>query len=329
MSFAAFDVDFAPPTVRGCRYTGEVVATLNRAAPSHADDRIVPGETGWRRPPPAPSSRIIATRWGSSEPGVREVSARTCDHAYVVGLVLRPTDSRLSVAGNVVLDGIAAPGMMHVSEPSAPAHALFRGPCDALHLHVPIALLDECTSHHPAVPQATLRSHRTPDRDPVALQLGLALLKAEEFGAAYGRIYADGLSLAIVTRLLALQNRGTTGLISTEAPALSKWRLRRAIDYIEAHLDECISLADVAAAAGLSRMHFAAQFKAATGCRPHDYVLRRRIARAQQMMTDPRARLVDVALQVGFQSQAHFTTVFKRLTGQPPDAWRRSRRLCA
>jgi AraC-like DNA-binding protein len=34
-------------------------------------------------------------------------------------------------------------------------------------------------------------------------------------------------------------------------------------------------------------------------------------------------------LQVGFQSQAHFTTVFKRLTGQPPDAWRRSRRLCA
>lgn len=126
-----------------------------------------------------------------------------------------------------------------------------------------------------------------------------------------------------------MQNRGAAGPTSAEAPPLSKWRLRRAIEYIEAHLDDSISLADVAAAAGLSRMHFAAQFKAATGCRPHDYVLRRRVARAQQMMTDSRTPLVDVALQVGFQSQAHFTTVFKRVTGQPPNAWRRSRRACA
>jgi AraC-like DNA-binding protein len=155
------------------------------------------------------------------------------------------------------------------------------------------------------------------------------LLRAEEVDAACGRIYADGLSLAIVTRLLALQNRGRAGPARYESPALSKWRLRRAIDYIEAHLGEAISLADVAAAAGLSRMHFAAQFKAATGCRPHEYLLRRRVARAQQMMTGSGAALVDVALQVGFQNQAHFTTVFKRLAGQPPDAWRRSRRASA
>jgi AraC-like DNA-binding protein len=238
-------------------------------------------------------------------------------------------DIRLSVAGKVVHDGIATPGMMHVSEPSALAEGLFRGPYDALHLHVPIALLDECSGHHPAGLPAILRSRPTPDRDPIALQLGLALLRAEEVDAACGRVYADGLSLAIVTRLLALQDRGRAAPTRPESPALSKWRLRRAIDYIEAHLGEAISLADVAAAAGLSRMHFAAQFKAATGCRPHEYLLRRRVARAQQMMTGSGAPLVDVALQVGFQNQAHFTTVFKRLAGQPPDAWRRSRRASA
>jgi AraC-like DNA-binding protein len=327
MSFAVSDVDFATPIARGRRYPGEVIAMLNRAR-SQPDNRIVPGEMDWRRPQPAAASRITATRWVSSEPGVREVTAQTSDDAYVVGLVLRPMDSRLTVAGNVVLDGIAAPGMMHVTEPSAPAQGLFRGPYDALHLHVPIALLDECSGHHPGA-QATLRSLRTPDRDPIALQLGLALLKAEEFGAAYGRIYADGISLAIVTRLLALQNRAASGHARANARPLSKWRLRRAIEYVEAHLDDSICLADVAAAAGLSRMHFAAQFKAATGCRPHDYIVRRRVARAQQMMTDSPAPLVDIALQVGFQSQARFTTVFKRLTGQPPDAWRRSRRSSA
>jgi transcriptional regulator GlxA family with amidase domain len=49
-------------------------------------------------------------------------------------------------------------------------------------------------------------------------------------------------------------------------------------------LDKPVSLADVASSAGLTRMHFAAQFRAATGLRPHEYLLRRRIERAQEMI---------------------------------------------
>ena len=51
---------------------------------------------------------------------MREVSATTTADGYVVALVLRPMDIRLVVSGRVVQDGIALPGMMHVSEPSAP-----------------------------------------------------------------------------------------------------------------------------------------------------------------------------------------------------------------
>ena len=103
---------------------------------------------------------------------------------------------------------------------------------------------------------------------------------------------------------------------------LPPWRLQRAIAYCEEHLDQAVSLAELAAAAGLSRMHFAAQFKAAVGLRPHEYLLRRRIGRAQALLIRGNARLVDVALSVGFQSQAHFTSVFKRYAGLPPRAWR-------
>jgi AraC-like DNA-binding protein len=72
-------------------------------------------------------------------------------------------------------------------------------------------------------------------------------------------------------------------------------------------------------------MHFAAQFRAATGLRPHEFLLRRRIERAQAMILGGDKSLVDVALSVGFQSQSHFTTVFKQLAGKPPRTWRKSR----
>jgi len=103
---------------------------------------------------------------------------------------------------------------------------------------------------------------------------------------------------------------------------LPTWRMKRTLAYIETHLGERISLADLAAAAGLTRMHFAAQFRALTGQRPHEYMLRRRIARAQEMMRETNAALVEIALDVGFQTQAHFTTVFKRFVGETPHRWR-------
>ena len=104
---------------------------------------------------------------------------------------------------------------------------------------------------------------------------------------------------------------------------LQKWRMKRVVDYVGAHLSHRITLADMSAAAGLTRMHFAAQFRAATGTRPHDYILQRRIDRAQELLRDPKLALVDVALSVGFQTQAHFTTVFKRFAGETPNRWRR------
>ncbi|MGQ3027621.1 MAG: helix-turn-helix domain-containing protein [Ferrovibrionaceae bacterium] len=135
-------------------------------------------------------------------------------------------------------------------------------------------------------------------------------------------IFADAMRIAILLRLLQRQETEQAGT------ALPAWRLTRVFRHVEEHLDGPITLQDMAAAAGLSRMHFAAQFRAATGQRPHDYLLRRRIERAQSLMREDGASLVDVALSVGFQTQAHFTTVFKRICGETPHRWRsRERRL--
>jgi AraC family transcriptional regulator len=65
--------------------------------------------------------------------------------------------------------------------------------------------------------------------------------------------------------------------------ALPKWRLVRALAYIDANVSKAITLPDLSAAAGMSRMYFASQFRAATGNRPHDFILRRRIEHAQSI----------------------------------------------
>lgn len=139
---------------------------------------------------------------------------------------------------------------------------------------------------------------------------------------AIDEVLADAVRIAVLLRLMRTAEPERAGT------ALPAWRLKRVIHHIEEHLSEPITLHDMAAAAGLSRMHFAAQFRAATGLRPHEYLLQRRIERAQALLSDGRESLVGIALEVGFQTQAHFTTVFKRICGDTPHRWRcRERRL--
>jgi len=90
-----------------------------------------------------------------------------------------------------------------------------------------------------------------------------------------------------------------------------------------------IALEDMANAAGLSRMHFAAQFRASTGLSPHEYLVRRRIARAQELLLNPNLSIAAIAMDAGFQTQAHFTVVFRKVVGEPPGRWRKQLSLCA
>lgn len=138
--------------------------------------------------------------------------------------------------------------------------------------------------------------------------------------------------LAIVARLFELPVAPNTDTEVEHAPrkapsALPKWRMKRVVEYVDANIAEQITLADLASAAGMSRMYFASQFKAATGMRPHDYVLQKRIARAQNLLMTTSEPLVEIALNVGFQTQAHFTTIFKKIAGNTPLRWRREQQI--
>ncbi|MBN3727485.1 helix-turn-helix transcriptional regulator [Burkholderia sp. Ac-20379] len=122
-----------------------------------------------------------------------------------------------------------------------------------------------------------------------------------------------GIVRHVLTRYAREPGRACAGL---SAP-----RLRRVFDYVEANLAEPITLHDIARHAGLSRMHFAAQFRLATGLSPHAFLTQRRIEQAKRLLRDG-LPIVEAALACGFPGQAHFTTVFRELTGTTPRRWR-------
>ena len=266
--------------------------------------------------------RVVATRWRSLEDRTREARAETPADTHVVAVVLRNENVLFSASGRTVHDGVVTPGTFHVTEPGDRVRCVFRGPFDVLHLHVPNGLIPEICRDIAAHEPAGFGSQTTLARDTTAERLARALLAAERIGGSYGRVYAESVGIAIVARLLSLRQADLCE--RPKVTELAKWRLKRAIEYIEASLAESVSLADIASAAGLTRMHFAAQFRAATGLRPHEYLLRRRIERAQEKLAGTDVSLVQIALSVGFQTQSHFTSVFTRMVGQPPRAWRRA-----
>jgi AraC-like DNA-binding protein len=147
---------------------------------------------------------------------------------------------------------------------------------------------------------------------------------------------AEALRRAIAARRGELQPqthatsfRGAVDSDRRPVRALQKWRLKRVIEYVDTNLANKIALLDLAAVAGLSRMHFACQFRAATGLRPHEFLLSRRIQRSKELMRGTSMTIVEIALTVGFLTQAHFTTVFKRFVGYTPRQWRMASQLPA
>lgn len=162
--------------------------------------------------------------------------------------------------------------------------------------------------------------------DLIMRRLADALAATEAADDSHSAICADALRLAILTRQVSRHTDPEQNEAADETGrnvrSLQKWRLKRVLQYVDEQLGEKISLQDLATVAGLSRMHFAAQFRAAMGMRPHEYLLKRRIERAEEMLKQAEVSLVDVALTVGFQTQAHFTTVFKRFAGDTPYQWR-------
>lgn len=149
----------------------------------------------------------------------------------------------------------------------------------------------------------------------------LAMTTDLQEGSPAGRLYGDSLANALAVYLV------TRYSARSHEPAiyrggLSGYCLKRVLEHIGDNLAEDLSLADLAAVAGMSQHHFAEMFRHSTGRPPHRYVLLQRIDRAKQYLRDPKHTVIDAGLEAGFGNASHFARTFRRFVGMSPSSFK-------
>jgi AraC family transcriptional regulator len=157
-----------------------------------------------------------------------------------------------------------------------------------------------------------------PLQDPLLSQIVTTLAQEIEGGLADG-ILIESLGTALCVRIA---QRFVGRLPLPTSKGLSPERLQRVRDYIEAHLDDDLSLTILADIACLSPYHFSASFKEAAGVGPQRYVIQRRLERAKTLMRRTNQPLAMIAQEAGFADQSHLTSIFRREMGVTPGRFR-------
>jgi len=112
---------------------------------------------------------------------------------------------------------------------------------------------------------------------------------------------------------------------ATVSQGLAPWQIRRVLSHVDSNLDTTIRNNDLAAVARLCESHFNVAFRQSVGQSPHEYIIRRRMERAQGLMLSTDKGLSEIAAECGLADQPHFTRLFRRVVGESPAAWRRAR----
>ncbi|WP_399094603.1 helix-turn-helix transcriptional regulator [Streptomyces sp. BBFR2] len=137
-------------------------------------------------------------------------------------------------------------------------------------------------------------------------------------------LYAQSLVQTAAASLLRLA--GPDGAVPGRPGGLPPRALARVTDFVHAHLGRRITLAELAAVAGVSESHFVRLFKVSTGEPPHRYVLRRRLAHARRELLRTDRPITEIAAEAGFADQSHLTRMMRRYEGATPRVLRESGR---
>ena len=156
-------------------------------------------------------------------------------------------------------------------------------------------------------------------QDHLLRHLCLSLLTEVRQSHPPARLYVDAVANLLAAHLVRHHSVG--GAVVHETGGLSPRALRRVTDYIREHLDQDISLADLASIAHLSESRFGFLFRQSTGLSAYQYLLTRRIERAKDLLCVGRLSVGEIALQVGFCDQSQFTRQFRKRVGVTPKAY--------
>jgi AraC family transcriptional regulator len=157
--------------------------------------------------------------------------------------------------------------------------------------------------------------------DPVIQHLALALKAEIQAGCMSGKLYGESLATALASRLV--QNYAVDKpQIEFSPNGLPRSQLLKVMDYINARLQQDLSILDLAKLTRMSESHFSRSFKQSVGVAPYQYLMQQRVEKAKKLLQQREMSITDISLNCGFANQTHLTKVFRQITGVTPKTYR-------
>ena len=247
------------------------------------------------------------------------------EDAYLFHVQLRPAVMDMWVDDKHRPATTTTPGTTFLFSLNSNPVGEIQSPFDNIRFYVSQASLDEFAFDQGIRRIGGLASSSIAFQDKVMWGLGNALLDSVERANERSTLFIDQVALAFCAHVMRAYGKAAIP-DDTTSGGLSPWQLRRVLDFIAAHLNDDPSIAELARECGLSSGYFSRAFRLTTGVTPHQWLIRRRVERARQLLLGNGLGLADIALVCGFVDQSHFTRVFAKLEGDSPGRWRQRHR---
>jgi AraC family transcriptional regulator len=274
--------------------------------------------------------------FSSRTQGWEHILAEECHHPagegkmlypneHIICLSLAPRPVRLlQIQGDKSYTGLYGKGDLSIAPAAAPFFARWDSDDFFLQIRIDSRFMAQVATEALAMNPDRLEViptfwTRDPQLEAIAM-LVLTELKQENLGS---RLYIDSLSNVLAVQLLK-QYSASKPHLSVYEGGLPQRQLQQIFEYIHAHLERDIKLADLAGSIGMSQFHFSHLFKQSIGTSPYQYLLQQRIERAKQLLKQTNRSIVDIAFGCGFNSHSHLSKQFRQLTGMTPKSYRSS-----
>ena len=245
------------------------------------------------------------------------------EHTLFISLAARPVHY-LHAQDGKTHTGLYRRGEMLITPANTPLFSRWEGDENCLQIRITSEFMRD-VARETVVGDCDLITLRPEfqTRNPQLESISSMLLNELEKGSLSNRLYIDSLSNILAVNLLR-QHATTRPHLPIYEGGLPSHQLRQVLDYIDAHLDQEIKLADLAQLLDISQFHFSRLFKQSLGISPYQYLIQQRVECAKQLLKTTDRLITDIALTCGFNSHSHLSKQFRQLTGMTPKAYRSS-----
>lgn len=196
------------------------------------------------------------------------------------------------------------------------------GPVEVSHVYLSCPRLN-AAAEALSLPEPVELIVRNNFEDPTTAQILEILAREADRTDGSASLFLDQAVDLLCARLIRSHSSFGAPTVTVPRRGLADRQVKRVSDYMEASLDQPIGLDELAAQVELSRFHFCASFKLATGMTPHEWLTSLRMRRARELLTATDWPIIAIALEVGYETPSAFAASFRKVCQTTPTSYRR------